>query len=160
MREEGIKAQETTALKRQSISTAGQPAQRPCQVWSWDFVADQTEDGSRFRILTLLEYTRPGLAIHPVLVDSGRRRRHGGGNSQSPRGVPEHLRSDNSPEFIASCIRPEGRRSRRRHQAGKPLENGHIETSTTSFAMNASTPNFRQSAGGARYPGKLACRIQ
>lgn len=30
-------------------------ATRPRQVWSWDFVEDQTENGSRFRILTLLD---------------------------------------------------------------------------------------------------------
>ena len=35
------------------------------QVWSWDFVEDQTENGSRFRILTLIdEHTRESLAIH------------------------------------------------------------------------------------------------
>ena len=68
-REEGIKVRKKQRrMKRLGISTAErQPAQRPCQVWSWDFVADQTEDGSRFRILTLLdEHTRPGLAIHPA----------------------------------------------------------------------------------------------
>ena len=40
-------------------------ATKPRQVWSWDFVEDQTENGTRFRILTLLdEYTRECLAIH------------------------------------------------------------------------------------------------
>jgi hypothetical protein len=35
------------------------------QVWSWDFVEDQTENGTRFRILTLLdEHTRQCLATH------------------------------------------------------------------------------------------------
>ena len=38
---------------------------KPRQVWSWDFVEDQTENGTRFRILTLLdEFTRQSLAVH------------------------------------------------------------------------------------------------
>jgi putative transposase len=54
-------------MRRLGISTAErQRAESPGQVWSWDFVADQTEHGSCFRILTLLdEYTRR-LAIHPA----------------------------------------------------------------------------------------------
>ena len=90
-------------MKRLGISTAErQRAERPGQVWSWDFVTDQTENGSCFRILTLLdEHTRQCLAIHPgwsmravdviTVVESAIVR----------YGVPEHLRSDNGPEFIA-----------------------------------------------------------
>ena len=68
-------------------------------------MADQTENGSSFRILTLLdEHTRQCLAIHPAwsvraidvitVVEAALAR---------PR-VPEHLRSDNGPEFIATCM--------------------------------------------------------
>jgi hypothetical protein len=41
---------------RLRVSTAER--QRACksnEVWSWDFVEDQTENGTRFRILTLLD---------------------------------------------------------------------------------------------------------
>ena len=68
-REEGIKvSKKQRRMKRLGISTAQrQQAERPCQVWSWDFLADQTENGSSFRILTLLdEHTRQCLAIHPA----------------------------------------------------------------------------------------------
>ena len=56
-REEGIKvSKKQRRMKRLGISTAErQRAERPGQVWSWDFVADQTENGSSFRILTLLD---------------------------------------------------------------------------------------------------------
>ena len=67
-REEGIKvSKKQRRMKRLGISTAErQRAERPRQVWSWDFVTDQTENGSCFRILTLLdEHTRQCLAIHP-----------------------------------------------------------------------------------------------
>ena len=40
-------------------------ATQPNEVWSWDFVADQTEAGSAFRVLTLIdEHTRQCLAAH------------------------------------------------------------------------------------------------
>ena len=43
-------------MKRLGLSTAErQQAGHINDVWSWDFVEDQTENGSRFRILTLLE---------------------------------------------------------------------------------------------------------
>ena len=67
-REEGIKvSKKQRRMKRLGISTAQrQRAERSGQVWSWDFVTDQTENGSSFRILTLLdEHTRQCLAIHP-----------------------------------------------------------------------------------------------
>jgi putative transposase len=106
-REEGIKvSKKQRCMKRLGISTVERPrAERPAQVWSWDFVSDQTENESCFRILTLLdEHTRQCLAIHPgwsiravdviTVVEAAIAR----------YGAPENLRSDNGPEFIASCM--------------------------------------------------------
>ncbi|HEY5813824.1 MAG TPA: IS3 family transposase, partial [Terrimicrobiaceae bacterium] len=60
-REEGMKvSKKQRRMKRLGISTAErQRAERPGQVWSRDFVADQTENGSSFRILTLLDEDTP-----------------------------------------------------------------------------------------------------
>ena len=68
-------------------------------------MTDQTENGSCFRILTLLdEHTRQCLAIHPgwsirdvdvITVVQAAIARYG---------VPEHLRSDNGPEFAPSRL--------------------------------------------------------
>ncbi|CEF48972.1 unnamed protein product [uncultured bacterium] len=134
-REEGIKvSKKQRRMKRLEISTAQrQQAERPCQVWSWDFVADQTEHGSSFRILTLLdEHTRQCLAIHPAwsiraidvitVVEAAIAR----------YGMPEHLRSDNGPEFLS----PTAFRTWLKAQEiktlyikpGSPWENGHIES--------------------------------
>ncbi|HKP04437.1 MAG TPA: DDE-type integrase/transposase/recombinase [Chthoniobacterales bacterium] len=77
----------------------------PRQVWSWDFVEDQTENGTRFRILTLLdEHTRECLAMHAAwslrvvdaitIIEA----------TIAHYGTPPHLRSDNGPEFIAYAI--------------------------------------------------------
>jgi hypothetical protein len=58
-REEGIKvSKKQRRMKRLGISTAErQRAERPGQVWSWDFVADQTENEAAFASF---------LAIHPA----------------------------------------------------------------------------------------------
>lgn len=81
-------------------------ASRPGEVWSWDFVSDQTANGSRFRVLTLIdEYTRQCLALHAGwsirAVDAIRVI----GRAMGEHGAPEHLRSDNGPEFIAYAVR-------------------------------------------------------
>lgn len=93
-------------MRRVGQSTAErQHALHRGHVWSWDFVADQTERGTCFRVLTLLdEYTRECLAVHVAwsiravdvitVVEAAMER----------FGVPEHLRSDNGPEFIAYAI--------------------------------------------------------
>jgi putative transposase len=133
-REEGIKvSKKQRRMKRLGISTAQrQQAERPCQAWSWDFVADQTENGSSFRILTLIdEHTRQCLVIHPAwsiraidvitVVEAAIAR----------YGVPEHLRSDNGPEFIAYCMQDWLKAQEIKTlyiKPGSPWENGHIES--------------------------------
>lgn len=107
-------------------------ATKPRQVWSWDFVEDQTENGSRFRILALLdEFTRQSLAVHAswsiraidaITVIEAAIARYG---------APEHLRSDNGPEFIAYAIQDwlRAREIKTLYiRPGSPWENGHIES--------------------------------
>lgn len=107
-------------------------AGKPRQVWSWDFVEDQTENGSRFRILTLLdEHTRQSLAVHAawsiravdaITVIEAAIERYG---------APENLRSDNGPEFIAYAIQDwlKERQIKTLYiKPGSPWENGHIES--------------------------------
>lgn len=106
-RQEGLRvSKRQRRMKRLGVSTAErQQAQRRNDVWSWDFVEDQTEQGSRFRILTLIdEHTRQCLAVHAgwsiravdviTVVEAAFER----------YGRPRHLRSDNGPEFIAYAI--------------------------------------------------------
>lgn len=75
-------------------------------VWAYDFVEDRTRDGRKIRMLTVIdEFTRECLAIEV-------KRRL---NSQDVlavlarlfvgRGVPDHVRSDNGPEFAAKAVR-------------------------------------------------------
>ena len=105
---------------------------KPREVWSWDFCEDQTENGTRFRILTLLdEYTRECLAVHvawsiravdAITVIEAAIARYG---------APQHLRSDNGSEFIAYAIQDwlKERTIKTLYiKPGSPWENGHIES--------------------------------
>ena len=101
-------------------------------VWSYDFVMARTADGRSFRILAILdEYTRECLAI---LVKRSI-------NSQDVidllfylfvfRGIPEHIRSDNGPEFTSKDVRTWLYRIGVKTlfiEPGSPWENGYIES--------------------------------
>ena len=75
-------------------------------VWSYDFVTARTADGRAFRMLTIIdEYTRECLAIlverrltSEDVIDQLF-------NLFILRGIPEHIRSDNGPEFTAKAVR-------------------------------------------------------
>jgi putative transposase len=81
-------------------------AARMNEVWSYDFIFDQTADGRRLKILPIVdEFTRECLVM---LV--GRRLTAQDvikalAKAAQVRGMPEHLRSDNGPEFIAEAVK-------------------------------------------------------
>jgi putative transposase len=101
-------------------------------VWSYDFVTARTSDGRPFKMLTILdEYSRECLAI---LVE-----RHITSEDVINqlytlflvRVVPEHIRSDNGPEFTAKEIRKWLARMGVKTlfiEPGSPWENGYIES--------------------------------
>lgn len=119
--------------RRTGLSTAQrQRAGGVNQVWSWDFVEDQTENGTRFRILTLIdEHTRECLALHAAwsiravdVIEVVRQ-------AMERYGTPASLRSDNGPEFIAYAIRDwlEGCAVKTMYiTPGSPWEQAHIES--------------------------------
>ena len=107
-------------------------AERPNHVWSYDFVEDRTHDGRKYRMLNLIdEFTHECLAIR---VDRKL-------NSADVidvlsdlfilRGVPEHIRSDNGPEFVAKSVQDwigaVGAKTAY-IERGSPWENGFIES--------------------------------
>ena len=107
-------------------------AERPNHVWSYDFVEDHTHDGRKYRMLNIVdEFTHECLAIRidrklkstdviDVLSDLF-----------ILRGVPEHIRSDNGPEFVAKAVQEwiaaVGARTAY-ITPGSPWENGFIES--------------------------------
>jgi putative transposase len=101
-------------------------------VWSYDFMGDQTEDGRKLKLLTVLdEFTRESCAI-----EVGRSMRAKDVIAVLEylfmvRGSPKFIRSDNGPEFIADAIK---KWLKINHvetlyiAPGSPWENGYIES--------------------------------
>jgi putative transposase len=101
-------------------------------VWSYDFMIERTANGRAFKILNIIdEFTRKNLS-----TKVNRRMR-----SQDVidelfelfilRGIPEHIRSDNGPEFTARAVRKWlGRLGVKTLfiEPGSPWENGYIES--------------------------------
>jgi transposase InsO family protein len=101
-------------------------------VWSYDFVKEHTENGKAFRVLNIIdEYTKECVA---ALVE--RRIKSEDVLDQLFnlfifRGIPEHIRSDNGPEFTARAVRKWLSRLGVKTlfiERGSPWENGYIES--------------------------------
>jgi putative transposase len=106
--------------------------ERKDHVWSYDFMIDRTANGRAFKILNIIdEYTRECLAMLIARKI----------NNQDVidllfhlfifRGIPEHIRSDNGPEFTARAIRRWLNRLGVKTlfiEPGSPWENGYIES--------------------------------
>jgi len=101
-------------------------------VWSYDFVVDETHDGRPFRMLTLLdEYTRECLAIKVGRKLTSEDVQECLTDLFCARGVPDYIRPDNGPEFVANRIRGwlEALHARPLFiEPGSPWENGYIES--------------------------------
>jgi transposase InsO family protein len=106
--------------------------EHPNHVWSYDFVSTFTQDGRTVRMLNLIdEYTRECLAIYvsrrinssnviDVLADA-----------MIEHGIPEYIRSDNGPEFVAAELRKWLARTGTGPlyiEPGSPWENGYCES--------------------------------
>jgi len=101
-------------------------------VWSYDFIIDRTANGKSFKILNIIdEYTRECLATNvarKIKTDDVIDQLF---NLFVFRGIPEHLRSDNGPEFTARAVRKWLNRLGVKTlfiEPGSPWENGYIES--------------------------------
>lgn len=106
--------------------------ERKNHVWSYDFVHERTHDGRSLKLLTVIdEYTRECLAIR---VNRTLRSEHVLevlAELFVERGVPEHVRSDNGPEFTAVAVREWLARVGTKTlfiEPGSPWENGYNES--------------------------------
>jgi putative transposase len=106
--------------------------ERPNHVWSYDFMQDHTEDGRRFRMLTVIdEFTRRCLAIIVARKLRSDDVLHCLTDLIVAHGPPEHIRSDNGPEFVARNVREWLGRigvTTLYIEPGSPWENGYCET--------------------------------
>jgi putative transposase len=107
-------------------------AEYPNHVWSCDFVEDRTHEGRKLRLLNIIdEFTHECLAIRVArklksidVIDAL-------SDLFIMRGVPQHIRSDNGPEFIAKAVQDwiAAAGAKTAYIApGSPWENGFIES--------------------------------
>ncbi len=77
----------------------------PNHVWAWDFIFDPDERGRSLKWFSLIdEYTREWLALEADRSMTATDVIDILAQVFWVRGVPQHIRSDNGPEFIATAI--------------------------------------------------------
>jgi putative transposase len=101
-------------------------------VWSYDFVTDRTTNGKAFRMLNIIdEFTRECLSITVNRKIMAQDVIDALFNLFVFRGIPEHIRSDNGPEFTAKAVRKWLNHLEVKTlfiEPGSPWENGYIES--------------------------------
>lgn len=108
-REEGLQVpQKQPKKKRLWLADGSCIRKRPeykDHVWSYDFVHDRTDDGRSFKILNIIdEYTRECLACFTQRKINSRDVILKLSELFLTRGLPEYIRSDNGPEFVAKKL--------------------------------------------------------
>jgi transposase InsO family protein len=106
--------------------------ERPNHVWSYDFVSARTHDGRTVRMLNLIdEHTRESLLVRAERRWSTARVIEALADVMVWKGVPQHMRSDNGPEFVARDLRKwlAGTGAKTLYiEPGSPWENGYCES--------------------------------
>jgi transposase InsO family protein len=101
-------------------------------VWSYDFVMTRTHDGRAVKILTLIdEHSRECLALRVGRSLTSQDVIEQLADLFITRGIPEHIRSDNGPEFTARVVRKWLERLGVQTlfiEPGSPWENGYNES--------------------------------
>ncbi len=81
------------------------PATGPNQVWAYDFVFDACANGQQLKCLTVIdEWTREALDIDVQGSIRSGRVIEVLARLISLHGAPQHLRSDNGPEFVSRAV--------------------------------------------------------
>lgn len=143
-RAEGMQVPKKQCKRRRSSACGGSENScvrkrplRPNHVWSYDFVEDRTERGRKLRMLVVIdEFTRESLAIEVAWSFTAERVIEVLQYVFAVRGAPEHLRSDNGPEFVAQAVTRWLDRAAVKTlfiAKGSPWENGYVESFNSRF---------------------------
>jgi putative transposase len=107
-------------------------AEKANQVWTYDFVFDQSLSGKSLKMLTLIdEYTRECLAVEVGISIKSERVRQILQRVCLEKGRPELMRSDNGSEFISQAVNgwlAENGIKPLFIEPGKPWQNGKGES--------------------------------
>jgi len=101
-------------------------------VWAYDFVHCRTINGKPFRVLVVIdEFSRECLALYVARSIRSEQVMHVLADLFLERGVPDNIRSDNGPEFIALSLKKWLANLGVQTQyieLGSPWENGYCES--------------------------------
>jgi transposase InsO family protein len=138
---EGLKVPKKQRKKRRLGTSDNGCARRRAEhkdhIWAWDFIHERTRKGRPLKWLSLVdEYTRECLALEVRPSIKAEDVLDMLSDLFTLRGVPQYIRSDNGPEFVASAIR-----RRLEHtgvetlyiEPGNPWENGYAESFHSRF---------------------------
>jgi len=107
-------------------------AEKMNQVWTYDFVFDQSLSGKSLKMLTLIdEYTRECLTVEVGVSIRSERVRQILQRVCLEKGKPEQIRSDNGSEFIGTAVNDwlaENDIKPLFIEPGKPWQNGKCES--------------------------------
>ena len=133
-REEGLQVPPPKPRQRRRGVSTGLPQQAGHRnhVWAWDFVSDYTERGGKLRMFNLIdEYTRECHSIHADRTIKAEDVLGVLAEAIEQHGMPEYIRSDNGPEFIARVIQrwlKENGIKTIYIEPGCPWQNGYAES--------------------------------
>lgn len=135
-RREGLKVRQKKRKKQRLGSSENSIIRRRSSgmndVWCWDFIFDRTSSGSVLKWLSIVdEFTRENLCLKVARSITSEDVIDTLAEQFSIRGLPNHIRSDNGPEFIARSIQDwlEQLNVGTLYIApGSPWENGYAES--------------------------------
>lgn len=135
-RKEGLKVRgtlrKTRAIGASANACSVRRAEHKDHVWCWDFAFDRTTGGTTLKWLSIIdEHTRECLALKVSRSITSQDVLDTLAELFAMRGVPQAIRSDNGPEFIAQAIQDWLKRlgiEALYIAPGSPWENGYAES--------------------------------
>ena len=135
-RREGLKVPQKKRKKRRLGSSENSIIRRRSEgmndVWCWDFIFDRTSNGTALKWLSIVdEYTRESLCLKVGRGVTSEDVLDTLAELFAIRGVPNHIRSDNGPEFTAKVVQKwltQLEVETMYIAPGSPWENGYAES--------------------------------
>ena len=155
-REEGLAIRTKTPRRRRAalVREARDQPTSPNQSWAMDFMHDVLADGSKIRLLTIVDtYSRESVALEvafgfkaPQVVEVLR-------PVISERGTPQRIYCDNGPEFVSLHLDQWAHWNRVKldfSRPGRPSDNAFCESFNNRVRQELLNPNWFRSLDDAR----------